>query len=102
MKSNEIRFETYKKTRNLAKAEQNRRLYNWEVSVLVDYLKRGRIDDAYDLLFAGLLVMQNKTTDKERQLIHNMLTDIGRQGFETEEKELRWRLQKYLKLEGEE
>ena len=46
MKSNEIRFETYKKTRNLAKAEQNRRLYNWEVSVLVDYLKRWRIDDA--------------------------------------------------------
>lgn len=94
-----INFETYKETHNLSKAEQQQRLFDWEVQAAIDFLKDGRIDDVYDCIAAGLLIKQNRTTDYERKYFDKILTRIGERGFEKEEKELRWRLQKYLKLD---
>lgn len=97
-----INFGEYKRTRNLSSAEQSQRIYEWEVKVIIDFLKQDKISDAYDLIRAGLLVEQNKTTDYERTYFDNMLSDIGSRGYEDEEKELRWKLQKYLKIKGDE
>jgi hypothetical protein len=94
-----VNFETYKVTHNLSKAEQQQRLFDWEIQSAVDFLKDGRIDDVYDCIKAGLLVNQNRTTDYERKYFDKILTAIGNKGFKDEEKELRWRLQKYLKLD---
>lgn len=96
-----VNFETYKVTRNLAKAEQDQRIYNWEVKILVEFLEKGKVDDAYDIIAAGLLIKQGKTTDYEREYWNRVLYDIGSRGYEKEEKEIRWRLQKYLKLDGD-
>ena len=96
-----VNFETFKRTHNLSKAEQEQRLYDWETKVICDFLKQGKIDDAYDLIAAGLLIKQNKTTDKERTYFDRMLSDVGSRGFENEEKELRWRLQKYLRIKND-
>lgn len=94
-----VNFETYKVTHSLSKAEQQQRLFDWEVQVAIDFLKDGRIDDVYDCIAAGLLIKQNRTTDYERKYFDKILTRIGERGFAEEEKELRWRLQKYLKLD---
>lgn len=93
-----VNFDTYKKTRNLAKAEYEQRIFDWEVGIVIDFLKQGKIEDAYDLIAAGLLIKQNRTTNYERRYFDKMLTEIGKRGYENEEKELRWRLQKVLKL----
>ncbi len=96
-----VNFETYKRTRSLSKAEQTQRIYNWSVNAIIDFLKQGKINDAYDCIYAGLLIEQNKTTDYERTYYDRMLSEIGSRGFENEEKELRWRLQKYLRMEND-
>lgn len=92
-----VNFETYKRTRNLDVAERSQRIYNWQVKVIAEFLADGKIEDAYDLIAAGLLVKENETTDYGRNKFNKLLKDIGDMGFVEEEKELRWRLQKYLK-----
>ena len=94
-----VNFETFKRTRNLDVAERNQRIYNWVVKIISEYVADGKLDDAYDLLVAGLMVKENATTDYERKKYSKVLEDVGKLGYEKEEKELRWRLQKYLKLD---
>lgn len=101
MVSDEINFETYRKTRDLELAERRQRIYNWSVKVIAEFLADGKIDDAYDLITAGLLIKENATTDYERKKYSKLLEDVGKLGYEKEEKQIRWRLQKYLKLKGD-
>lgn len=100
-KDNTVNFETYKKTRSLEQAEIEQRAFNWQVKTQIEYISQGKLDDAEDLLRAGLLIKENRTTDEIRKHFSEVLAEVGRRGYEKEEQELRWRLQNYLKIKGE-
>ena len=96
-----VSFETFRKTHNLGAAEREQRIFNWQVESIVEYVKQGKLNDAEDLLIAGLGVKENVTTDYERKKYSDILTKVGECGYKNEEQELRWRLQKYLRMKGE-
>ncbi len=91
-----VNFETFQKTRDLEEAEREQRIFNWQAERIVEYVKQGKLNDAEDLLIAGLLVKENATTDYERKKYSDILAKVGEYGYKNEEQELRWRLQKYL------
>ena len=100
-KDNTVNFETFKKTRSLDQAEREQRIFNWQVDRIVEFIKQGKLNDAEDLLIAGLGIRENVTTDYERKKYSEILKKVGEYGYENEERELRWRLQKYLRIKGD-
>ena len=92
-----INLEVYKRTRNVGEAERKQRIFDWEVGAVIEYLDKGSIKDAEDLLIAYLGVRENAVTPDTQNGCDRILREVGKRGHEQEEKQLRWSLQKYLK-----
>lgn len=93
-----VNFETYKKTRDLEAAEREQRIFNWQVERLIEYIKQDKLSDAEDLLLAYLGIKKyNKVIGDGKNGCDKLLKELGNRGYDEAEKELRWRLQKYLR-----
>lgn len=102
MNTNMLNLDVFKRTRSIDAAEREQRAFEWQVKTQIEFISQGRISDAEDLLRAGLLIKENRTTDKERKHFDRVLAEVGRRGYKDAERELRWRLQRYLTIEEEE
>lgn len=102
MNTNMVNLDVFKRTRSIDAAEREQRAFEWQVKTQIEFISQGRISDAEDLLRAGLLIKENRTTDEERKHFNRVLAEVGRRGYKDAERELRWRLQKYLTIEEEE
>lgn len=98
-KDNTVNFETYKHTHDLRKAQAEQRMYEWQTGRLVEFISQGRVSDATDLVAAGLLIKQNHTTNYEREYYNRMIDDVAKLGYEKEAEQIRWTLQKHLKID---
>ena len=93
-----VNLETFKKTRDLEAAEREQRIFNWQVERVIEFVKKDKLSDSEDLLLAYLGIKEyNRVIGDGRNGCDRILTEVGNRGYKDAEKELRWRLQKYLR-----
>ena len=91
-----IDFEKYKKTKDMGSATASQRIFEWQVQTQIDFIKNGIISDAADCLEALFRVKPSEMEASKRKC-DRILKELKKRGYVEQEKELRWRLQRYLK-----